>query len=57
LQDGCWGLNIDFKTRAREDNHPIIVIAGEDIANILLRAGISAPNEVQAWLERNFGNT
>jgi len=38
----------------RGDNHPIIVIAGEDIANILLRAGIGTPDEVTNWLEANF---
>ncbi len=38
----------------REDNHPIIVLAGEDITNILLQAGIGTSNEVQTWLKQYF---
>ncbi len=38
----------------REDGHPVIIIAAEDIANILINAGISTENEVLDWLRNNF---
>lgn len=38
----------------REDRHPVIIIAAEDIANILMSAGISTANEVLDWLKNNF---
>ncbi len=38
----------------REDNHPIIVVAGDDIANILLQAGVGTPNDVKTWLKQYF---
>ena len=37
-----------------EDNHPIIVIAGKDIIDILLKAGISSEELLQEWLDVNF---
>jgi hypothetical protein len=40
----------------RSDRHPVIVIAGADIAAILLKAGISTPTAVQEWLESSFKN-
>ena len=38
----------------REDQHPIIVIAGVDIVGILKQVGISTLDELRAWLETNF---
>jgi hypothetical protein len=38
----------------RSDRHPVIVIAGGDIAGILLKAGLSTPAAVQDWLESSF---
>jgi hypothetical protein len=38
----------------RYDRHPVIVIAGADIAAILLKAGISTPTAAQEWLEGSF---
>lgn len=38
----------------REDEHPIIVIAGIDIVGILKQVGISTITELRNWLELNF---
>jgi Restriction endonuclease AspBHI N-terminal/Restriction endonuclease len=38
----------------REDQHPIIVIAGVDIVGILKQVGIATIDELQSWLETNF---
>jgi hypothetical protein len=38
----------------RSDRHPVIVIAGADIASILLNAGISTPDAVDKWLQMSF---
>ena len=39
-----------------EDSQPIIIIAGKDIIDILLQAGISSEELLQEWLETNFQN-
>ena len=41
----------------REDGHPVIIIAANDIANILISAGISTKKEVHNWLRTNFPKT
>jgi hypothetical protein len=38
----------------RSDRHPVIVIAGRDLAGILLKAGLSTPAAVQEWLKSSF---
>lgn len=38
----------------RKDGHPVIIIAAEDIANILVNAGIGTEREVADWLKSNF---
>ena len=38
----------------REDEHPIIVIAGVDIVGILKQVGIATLDELKVWLESNF---
>ena len=38
----------------REDRHPIIFIAGKDIADILTAAGLNTPTLVRAFLQREF---
>ena len=38
----------------REDEHPVVIIAAEDIANILVNAGIRTKKEVSNWLKNNF---
>ena len=38
----------------KEDQHPIIVLAGTDIVELLRQNGLFKPTVVQAWLEQNF---
>lgn len=39
-----------------EDVHPVVVIAGRDIANILIHSGINTIYLVEEWLKANFEN-
>jgi hypothetical protein len=34
----------------REDGHPIVVIAGQDIADVLMKSGINTPDKVRTWM-------
>jgi len=34
-----------------EDGHPVLIIAGIDIADLLISHGINTPNALQTWLE------
>ena len=38
-----------------EDQHPIIIISGKDIVDILISAGINSVELLDEWLETNFG--
>lgn len=38
-----------------EDGHPVLIIAGADICEILMKAGYNSKELIDAWLERNFG--
>lgn len=38
----------------RSDGHPIVVIAGADIADILIQKGISTPEKCRRWIEGEF---
>jgi len=38
----------------KEDDHPVVVISGSDIVDILARAGMNSLNEITNWLESNF---
>jgi hypothetical protein len=38
----------------REDNHPIIFIAGKDIAEILIQNGHNSQDSVREWLSAEF---
>jgi hypothetical protein len=38
----------------REDQHPVIIISAEDIARILVSAGIRSEDETSDWLKANF---
>lgn len=40
----------------KEDQHPIMIIAGTDIIRILKGHGIASPEDVQNWLAGNFAN-
>ncbi len=39
----------------KEDGHPIIVIAGADIVEILRAHGLGTVNAVMGWLQQTFG--
>lgn len=38
----------------RQDGHPIIIVSGVNIVNILLQAGIGSAEEVNQWLKSKF---
>jgi len=38
----------------RSDGHPVVVIAGSDIAAILVKAGLGTPDAVRQWLTAQF---
>ena len=40
----------------RSDRHPVVVIAGADIAAILVKAGLGTPEATRAWLLAEFPN-
>ena len=37
-----------------EDEHPILIISGKDIIDILLNAGIGSVEHLKDWLKANF---
>jgi hypothetical protein len=47
-------LDVYAYKEIKEDQHPIMVIAGRDIAELLRRNGMSTRDEVFAWLQREF---
>jgi hypothetical protein len=38
----------------RSDRHPVVVIAGADIAGILVKTGLGTPEAVREWLIAGF---
>jgi len=38
----------------REDGHPVVIVAAEDIANILINAGINTEEMVSKWLKNSL---
>jgi hypothetical protein len=38
----------------RSDGHPIVIISGADIADILIQKGISTPEKCRAWITGGF---
>ena len=47
-------LDVYAYKEIKEDQHPILVIAARDIADLLRRNGISTRDQVLAWLQREF---
>ncbi|MDE0031268.1 MAG: restriction endonuclease [Deltaproteobacteria bacterium] len=47
-------VNVQAYREIKEDQHPIIVIAGVDIVMLLRNDGYADPGSVQTWLEQNF---
>jgi Restriction endonuclease AspBHI N-terminal/Restriction endonuclease len=41
----------------RADAHPIVVISGRDIVDILRAHGLGTPDDVSAWLNANFASS
>jgi len=41
-------------SEVREDQHPIVIICGRDIVDVLRRKGYSTPADVAAWLDSAF---
>lgn len=44
-------VSVQVYKEIREDEHPIVIIAENDIASILKSAGISTPEKVKLWLK------
>ncbi len=47
-------VDIQAYREIKEDQHPIIVLAATDIADLLRNNGCTDPDSVQTWLEQNF---
>ena len=47
-------VDIQAYREIKEDQHPIIVLAGTDITELLKNNGYANPDAIQAWLEQNF---
>lgn len=47
-------VNIQAYREIKEDQHPIIILAGIDIIELLKTNGFANPDAVQTWLEQNF---
>jgi hypothetical protein len=51
---GCVGRQA--YQELREDAHPVVVICGRDIAELLKAHGHGTPDDVRGWLQTNFPN-
>jgi hypothetical protein len=38
----------------RDDRHPIVIISGRDIVDMLATLGVNTMADLEAWLKRNF---
>jgi len=47
-------LNSQAYREVKEDGHPVVIIAGRDIVEILAKAGFNSTSEVSHWLKSNF---
>jgi len=36
----------------RDDEHPVVIISGGDIVDVLIEKGITNPSELTNWLEK-----
>jgi hypothetical protein len=48
------GLNNQAYTELRDDEHPVVVMCGRDIADLLKQHGYGTPEAVKGWLMANF---
>lgn len=47
-------ISLQAYKEIKQDQHPVIIISGRDIANILIKSGFNSTTMVQAWLGSNF---
>ncbi len=47
-------ISLQAYKEIKQDQHPVIIISGRDIANILIKSGFNSTDMVQAWLSNNF---
>ena len=47
-------LNLQAYQEIKEDQHPVIVLAARDIAELLTRSGMGTIADLRAWLQREF---
>jgi hypothetical protein len=47
-------LDVYAYKEIKEDQHPVIVIAGADIVDLLRRNGLTTKEEVGTWLKKEF---
>ena len=38
----------------RQDRHPVVVLCGRDLAQILIAKGLNSAERVEAWLRAEF---
>lgn len=48
-------LDLQAYREIKEDRHPIVVLAGADVVELLRANGYSGPAAVEKWLARDFG--
>ncbi|WP_211233027.1 restriction endonuclease [Solirubrobacter soli] len=48
------GLNRQAYAELRDDQHPVVVICGRDITDLLKEHGYATPEAVKSWLSANF---
>ena len=44
-------VNMQAYQEIREDGHPIVILSGGDIIDVLIQHGITTPHDLDAWLE------
>ena len=47
-------VNVQAYREIKEDQHPVVVVAGADIIALLRNNNLSTPDAVQTWLVQNF---
>ena len=47
-------VNLQAYREIKEDQHPVLVLAGVDIVRLLKHEGLTSPAVVQTWLEQRF---
>ncbi len=50
-------VNTQAYREIREDQHPVIIVAGADIIELLRKNGYANPVILRSWLEQNFADS